>query len=162
VHERHLFRPGLGAFAAGTCTSGAGLVSARRRDLQYNATAPGVSAAAPAGAGGAVQPPVAVAFTGSDAASGIDSCTSGTYSGGQRLGVRLGKRRDKAGNTGGGSFALRYDSTPPSITGGTPDRAGRERLVQYSLLVTFAGTDAASGIAACDAPPRQAEPRPPL
>jgi hypothetical protein len=59
----------------------------------------------------------------------------------------------QGGQHRGGTFALRYDSTPPSITGGTPDRApDANGWYNHSLLVTFAGTDAASGIAACDAP----------
>ena len=145
------------AAVAGTCTSGAGLVSAPKAfTLQYDATAPGVSAAPAraADADGWYNHPVAVAFTGSDAGSGIDSCTPGSYSGPDNGSASVaGSCRDKAGNTGSGTFALRYDSTPPTITGGTPDRApDANGWYNHHLLVTFAGTDAASGMAACDAP----------
>jgi hypothetical protein len=59
--------------------------------------------------------PVAVAFTGADATSGIHSCTSADYAGPDAAGVVLGGTcQDVAGNVGGGSFALNYDATAPA------------------------------------------------
>jgi hypothetical protein len=59
--------------------------------------------------------PISVAFRGTDATSGVQSCTSASYSGPDAAGVVLGGScQDAAGNVGGGSFALNYDSTAPA------------------------------------------------
>ena len=101
-----------------------------------------------------------VTFTGSDGGSGIASCTSTTYSGPDgATGSATGTCRDKAGNTSGtGSFAVKYDATPPTVTaapGRQPTKAG---WYNHPVSVTFAGTDATSGIDACTAPVRYAGP----
>ena len=71
----------------------------------------------------------------------------------QRLGVGLrhvprqgGQHRDRHLRA-----PLRLDAADDRRRHTRP-RAGLERLVQPSLVVTFAGTDATSGIASCDAP----------
>jgi hypothetical protein len=59
--------------------------------------------------------PVTVAFSGADATSGVQSCTSAGYGGPDAAGVVLnGSCQDIAGNVGGASFALNYDATPPA------------------------------------------------
>jgi hypothetical protein len=59
--------------------------------------------------------PVGVSFRGADATSGVQSCTSAGYGGPDAAGVVLGGScRDVAGNVGGGSYALNYDSTAPA------------------------------------------------
>jgi hypothetical protein len=59
---------------------------------------------------------------------------------------------DGAGNTGSASFALKYDATPPAVTGATADRAPDVNgWYNHPVVVTFAGADATSGIASCDA-----------
>src|SRR5215211_959547 len=59
--------------------------------------------------------PLDLAFQGSDATSGIASCSSATYSGPDGAGVGVsGTCRDVAGNVGSGSFPLNFDSTPPA------------------------------------------------
>ncbi|MGB2953443.1 MAG: hypothetical protein WBB74_08615 [Gaiellaceae bacterium] len=62
--------------------------------------------------------PVAIAFQGSDATSGIDSCTSLTYGGPDSSGAKVsGTCRDRAGNTSApSSYGLKYDATPPSLS----------------------------------------------
>jgi len=95
--------------------------------------------------------PVNVTFSGSDSNSGIASCTSGAYSGPDGAGATAtGTCTDKAGNvSSAGSLQLKYDSTPPATTA-TPGRKPNS-LGWYSspVTVTFAGTDATSGIASC-------------
>jgi hypothetical protein len=145
------------ASATGTCTDNAGNVSAAKTlGFQYDATAPGVSPAPgrAADANGWYNHPVDVAYQGSDAVSGIDSCTSASYSGPDNGSASVaGTCRDKAGNTASGSFALRYDATPPTAPSGTPDRPPDSNgWYNHRLAVTFAGSDATSGIASCDAP----------
>ena len=59
--------------------------------------------------------PVTVGFTGADATSGVQSCTSAGYGGPDAVGVVLGGScQDVAGNVAGGSYTLNYDSTPPA------------------------------------------------
>ena len=58
--------------------------------------------------------PVAFGFTGTDATSGIASCSGGTYSGPDGAGVTLGGScRDVAGNVTEGAFTINYDTAPP-------------------------------------------------
>src|SRR5439155_24261739 len=72
------------ASVSGTCTDGAGNVSSPKTlTFQYDATPPAVSAAPARGpdANGWYNHAVGVAFQGTDAVSGLDTCTSGSYSG---------------------------------------------------------------------------------
>jgi hypothetical protein len=111
-----------GAALSGTCRDAAGNVSAPAPfTLDYDATPPVVTGAAPARAAdhrGWFLRPVALAFQGRDAGSGIDSCDTVTFAGpdGGRASV-AGACRDRAGNTTTGAFPLRYDGTPPSLAG---------------------------------------------
>jgi hypothetical protein len=85
--------------------------------LHIDKTAPSVGAvtARAPDYGGWFNHPVAVLFQGSDATSGVASCSSSTYSGPDAAGaVVSGTCQDVAGNVGTGSFALNYDATPPA------------------------------------------------
>ena len=145
------------ASVGGTCTDRAGNVSAPRTlSFQYDATPPNVMPA-PARAADTndwYNHAVDVTFQGTDPVSGIDSCTSGTYSGPDNGSASVsGTCRDKAGNTGTASFALHYDSTPPAVAAATPDRQPDDNgWYNHGLTVTYSGTDATSGIDSCDAP----------
>jgi hypothetical protein len=58
--------------------------------------------------------PVGLAFQGTDATSGVASCSSTTYGGPDGQGVMIaGSCRDVAGHTGTASLPLNYDATPP-------------------------------------------------
>jgi hypothetical protein len=58
--------------------------------------------------------PVGLRFQGSDATSGVASCSSTTYGGPDGQGVMVGGScRDVAGHTGVGALPLNYDATPP-------------------------------------------------
>ena len=145
------------ASVSGTCTDNAGNVSAPKSlSFQYDATPPDVSAAPARGAdaNGWYNHAVDVAFQGTDAVSGIDTCTSASYSGPDNASASVGGTcRDKAGNTGSGSFPLRYDATPPSAPSAAPDRPPDSNgWYNHGLVVTFTASDATSGIASCDAP----------
>jgi hypothetical protein len=84
--------------------------------LKIDRTAPAVSA----GAGRApdygawFNHPVGITFGGSDATSGIGSCTSSTYAGPDGAGVSVGGScNDVAGNVATATFSLNYDATAP-------------------------------------------------
>jgi hypothetical protein len=61
--------------------------------------------------------PVGIAWGGSDASSGIASCSSTTYAGPDGSGVAVpGSCTDVAGNTSAAATPINYDSTPPALT----------------------------------------------
>jgi hypothetical protein len=143
------------ASVTGTCTDNAGNVSTSKTlTISYDATAPSVTPAASRGpdANGWYNHAVSVAFQGSDPASGIDSCSSASYSGPDSGSTAVtGSCRDKAGNVAEASFALKYDATAPAVTGASPARApDRNGWYNHAVTVDYAGTDAGSGIASCD------------
>ena len=144
-----------GAGVSGSCRDNAGNSSARSFALKYDATAPQVTGASPArtpDANGWYNHPIAVAFAGTDATSGVDGCSQPTYAGPDDGAASLsGVCRDRAGNQSGTSaFALRYDATAPQVTSGVPvrppDRAG---WYNHAIAFGFQGMDTTSGIDAC-------------
>jgi hypothetical protein len=86
--------------------------------LHIDKTAPKVVGvpARPPDYGGWFNHPVSVSFQGSDATSGVASCSSAAaYAGPDGAGMVVGGScQDVAGNVGSGSFTLNYDATPPS------------------------------------------------
>ena len=108
------------ASVSGTCTNGAGLTGRTTYSLKYDATAPAVEAKADRqpDANGWYNHAVQVAFVGSDALSGVDSCVAPIlYKGPDTEKTSLaGTCRDKASNTSQPSgLELKYDTTPPSL-----------------------------------------------
>jgi len=60
--------------------------------------------------------PVTINFSGQDAASGIASCTSPTYSGPDSANATVaGSCTDIAGNSTSGQYVLKYDATAPTL-----------------------------------------------
>ncbi len=138
----------------GSCRDRAGNITVRAFGLSYDATAPTVTAT-PARApdsNGWYNHSLAVSFTGTDATSGIESCVPPqTYSGPDNANASVsGSCRDRAGNTTVRSFSLSYDATAPQVTGATPSRpSDRNGWYNHDLTISFAGTDATSGIESC-------------
>lgn len=138
-------------------------VYARTITVRRDATPPQVTSATPsrqADSAGWYRQPLTVAFAGTDAMSGVDSCTSPSYPGGDGAAVAVsGTCTDLAGNTSAPvGFAFKYDATPPTITPvieRPPDAKGWYRK---PVTVSFAGGDATSGVAACTPPTRYAGP----
>jgi hypothetical protein len=125
------------------------------KTIKLDKTAPAVAGAVPdrpADGGGWYTRPVTVAFSGTDAVSGVASCSTVTYSGPDSGSAAVtGACRDHAGNVGAaGSFALKFDATAPAVTGAAPDR-GPDSGGWYRRPVTvaFSGTDAVSGVESC-------------
>jgi hypothetical protein len=141
------------ASVSGTCTDVAGNTSAPSSfGLKYDATPPTVtpSPARTADANGWYNHAVAVAFSGSDPTSGIDSCTSASYSGPDAAAAAVqGTCTDKAGNSASASFSLQYDSTPPGITTAFSRPPDVNGWYNHPVTVTATGTDTGSGIESC-------------
>jgi hypothetical protein len=97
--------------------------------IRLDKTVPSVAAVAerPADANGWYNRPVAVSFSGTDATSGIASCSAPTtYSSPDNFQALVaGSCTDKAGNTNGASFGFKYDATPPTLFAVTAKRANR-------------------------------------
>src|SRR5207247_4739804 len=109
--------------ASGSASSrdAAGNTSGGSSGLKYDSTPPAVKSAPPArapDANGWYNHPLAIAFSGADALSGIDSCDTVNYSKPDDPTAKVtGDCRDKAGNTSDPeSFSFKYDSTPPDLT----------------------------------------------
>lgn len=123
--------------------------------IRRDATPPTVTGATPsraADSNGWYSRSFSVAFGGTDATSGIASCTSASYTGPDTAaGVLTGTCTDVAGNTGAaGSLSFRYDGTAPEVTGAslsrTPDSGD---WYTKPVTVAFAGADATAGVESC-------------
>ena len=142
------------ATVSGSCRDNAGNGDASSFPLKYDATAPQVTAAPsrPANGAGWYTAPLTVSYSGGDATSGLASCDPvESFSGPDSASATVaGSCRDRAGNTGSTSFALKYDATAPPTTA-TPSRAPNGNgWFNAPLTVSFAGTDATSGTESCD------------
>jgi hypothetical protein len=125
--------------------------------VRIDTKAPVATAASPSrppDAAGWFNHPVTVRWAGTDATSGVASCTSAEYAGPDSpTGAATGTCRDRAGHESAPlPFALRYDATPPSVTGATAGR-GPEPSGWYRSPVDLVwhGTDATAGVARCTA-----------
>jgi hypothetical protein len=153
VLNGRLSGPDTNGTVNGSCTDKAGNVGFGSAPFKYDSTPPSVSGQPARGsdANGWFNHPVTVNFVGSDAASGIASCTSAAYSGPDTGSTTVnGNCTDVAGNTGSGSYSLKYDSTPPTATSVSlargPDANG---WYSHPVGVTFAGSDGLSGVDSC-------------
>jgi hypothetical protein len=143
------------ASVGGACRDKAGNSASATLPLKYDATAPGVTAtpARPPGTNGWYRAPVGVTFTGADAMSGPDTCDAAkAYSGPDSASTAVaGNCRDKAGNSGTGSFGLKYDATAPQVTASTSRVADSNGWFNHPLSVSFTATDDTAGVDTCDA-----------
>jgi len=142
----------------GSCTNGAGTTQSDSFDLKYDVTDPqitNVATARPADANGWFNHSVGLSWSDGDATSGIAGCSSPPYSGPDTTAVSLSVTcTDRAGNSASKTTQIKYDSTPPHITGATlsrpPDFNG---WYTHPVTITWSGTDALSGIASCTSAP---------
>jgi hypothetical protein len=87
--------------------------------IKIDKTPPSVAAAASRApdANGWYNHALSVAFSGTDALSGIAGCSIGSYAGPDNGGASVpGSCTDMAGNVGTAAFPLAYDATPPSVS----------------------------------------------
>src|SRR6185295_16321783 len=109
------------ASVTGTCRDRAGNTSSPGSfGFEYDDTAPAVTATPGRSpdSNGWYNHPLPVAFTGTDATSGVDSCVPAqTYSGPDSQNASIsGTCQDRAGNVGSRAFALSYDANGPLVT----------------------------------------------
>jgi hypothetical protein len=121
------------AVVGGVCLDKAGNAGVASYALQYDATRPEVTGATPGrppDSNGWYNQPLYVTFQGTDATSAIEGCTQARYAGPDAAATSVtGFCRDRAGNrTPDSSFALRYDTTAPSLTG-VSAKAGDKKAV---------------------------------
>jgi hypothetical protein len=85
-------------------------------------TVTGMSPARPSDHDGWWNHPVAFAFAGTDATSGISACDTVNYAGPDGAAATVtGSCTDVAGNTTARPFPIKYDATPPAVAPGTAD-----------------------------------------
>ncbi len=143
-----------GSNQTGSCTDNAGNSSSDSFTVRYDTQAPNTVAtpARPPNGAGWYRAPVAISWGGTDALSGVDSCSSAvTYSGPDTTGVtRSGSCTDRAGNSSSDSVLLHYDATAPTGTTASAARtADHDGWYNHSLRIDWSGSDATSGIASC-------------
>jgi hypothetical protein len=113
-----------------SCSASWGAITkSESRLLKVDTTPPTVWAAPGRSpdAGGWYNHAVAVSFGGTDATSGLASCSSTTYSGPDNASAHVtGTCTDIAGNVGSAALALAYDATPPQLLklSSTPTKRG--------------------------------------
>jgi hypothetical protein len=108
--------------------------------------------ARPTDANGWFRAPVAITFRGTDATSGVLTCTKTSYAGPNSAAARVrGTCRDIAGNVSAAkAFALKYDATAPTVTRGRPARKpDHGRWYNRPIAWRFRGRDGLSGLASC-------------
>jgi hypothetical protein len=107
------------AEVGGRCVDNAGKAAGAGIPLHYDATPPAITSAKPTRPPdhhGWYNHPVAFAFGGADATSGISSCSHVTYAGpNSASGAVTGGCRDRAGNVALTSVPLHYDAAGPSV-----------------------------------------------
>ena len=102
--------------------------------IHRDATPPTVTAtpARPPNANDWYNSPLNVTFSGTDAISGVEACSQGTYAGPDNANaVVTGTCRDRAGNVTPASFALKYDATPPALGAFSVKPANRKAHLRW-------------------------------
>ncbi|HET6643199.1 MAG TPA: hypothetical protein VFG93_07980 [Gaiellaceae bacterium] len=138
-----------------TCTaSSGGDETSKSVTIKLDKTAPAVNVAAsrPPDANGWYNHALTVAFSGTDATSGIASCSAAGYEGPDNPSAAVaGSCADNAGNSTGVSFPFKYDATAPAIF------AVITKLGNRSALVTWRKSSDTQTVEVLRAPGRQGE-----
>ena len=129
------------ASVSGSCVDRAGNSTTQVFGLSYDATGPVVTATpsrAP-DSNGWYNHGLTVAFAGTDATSGLDSCVPAqSYAGPDSANASVsGSCLDRAGNSTANVFALSYDATAPTVTGASASR-GADHNGWYNHTLTIA------------------------
>jgi RHS repeat-associated protein len=147
-----LTNEGAGQPATGNATDVAGNTSSASATVNIDKTPPTITASAtPApNAAGWNNTSVDVAFSCSDALSGVATCPAATIVGTEGANQTIpGTTTDKAGNTASSSLLLSIDKTPPAIMATASPGANSAGWNKSDVTVSFACSDSGSGVATC-------------
>jgi len=149
--------PNPGTTRTCSATSDGGTTAVTTKTIKIDADPPtGVNANAARAPdhGPWYQQPVGIGWKGNDATSGIASCTATTYSGPDTgSAAPSGTCTDVAGNVSGTvAYPLKYDSTAPSVTAAPDRQPNGNGWYKAAVTISWAATDAASGVASCTTP----------
>jgi hypothetical protein len=122
----------------GSCTDNAGNSGSGGVEIPYDSTPPQVTGAAadrPPDANGWYNHGFSFTFQGTDAGSGVGSCTSGSYGGPDGAAATVtGTCTDKAGHTSAPKQqTFKYDATPPSLSGVVAQVGNKFALLKWKL-----------------------------
>ena len=139
-----------------SCTDLAGnSASAAVASIHIDKTAPAVTGAPsrPTDRNGWFNHAVSVAWSATDALSGVLSCSpASNYAGPDAVSASLsGHCSDGAGNDGAGTHTLKFDATAPSVSLVAPPNGAAYTLNQ-SVAAQYSCTDNLSGIDSCAGP----------
>jgi RHS repeat-associated protein len=139
---------GANQIASGTATDKAGNSATASATVSVDKTLPSIAAGATpaANSAGWNNSDVTVAFTCSDALSGVASCTASqvvSTEGSNQ--IISGSSADIAGNTANTSITINLDKTPPVLSVSTPSNG--DTVSTAALTVTGTASDSLSGIA---------------
>ena len=144
------------ASISGSCRDQAGNSKSASLTLKYDDTAPHVTLVPgrASDSNGWFNRPVTVAFSGTDATSGLLSCDAPkTYGGPDDSSASVsGLCRDRAGNAGGAAIGLAYDATAPAVSAVPGRAADSNGWYNSAVAVGFHGSDSISGVESCTGP----------
>jgi hypothetical protein len=158
--------PGCGTFQVSSDTSGTsfsctlqyqgGATAQLSVAVKKDGTPPTVTGGSPTrgpDAGGWYNHPVGINFTGSDATSGVASCSGASYGGPDTASASFsGTCTDNAGNTSApASFGpIKYDATPPSVSLSLSRGPDANGWYNHPVDFSASGSDNLSGVASCN------------
>jgi hypothetical protein len=148
-------KEGSGQLATGNSTDVAGNTGATTATVNIDETPPSITAAGSPSpnAAGWNNTDVTVAFTCTDALSGIASCPSASVVSTEGANQSTsGAATDKAGNSATTSFAVKLDKTPPTVTATPAPPPNAFSWNNTSVTVNFTCADALSGVVTCASP----------
>ncbi|MDX6474629.1 MAG: hypothetical protein QOH95_140, partial [Gaiellaceae bacterium] len=141
------------AAVIGTCSDAAGNYASGALDLAYDATGPTVSVdpSRPADHNGWYNSAVSFTTNGSDATSGLASCSlpQNYFTPDTATGSANGSCTDAAGNVTTSAAGFKYDSTAPTALAAPSAPAGPTGWRNAPFSVGFTGTDATSSPVTC-------------
>ncbi len=144
---------GAGQSVSGSATDTAGNTSSTTvNGINIDQTPPTLTATVPPAPLGWYNAPVTVHWTCSDNLSGVTSCPGDQVVGTEGFTTLAETITDQAGNSTTTDITIRIDLTAPSIVGTATPAPNGNGWNNTDVNVSFACTDAGSGVAACSSP----------
>jgi hypothetical protein len=139
--------------AAGTASDAAGNSrTATASGINIDQTPPDLTVSVPPTSTGWYPGPVTVHWTCNDNLSGVTSCPADTVVSDEGFTTVAETVTDQAGNSTTNDVTIRIDKTPPVIVGTATPGPNANGWNNTDVAVSFACTDALSGVATCSAP----------